>query len=204
MIVNILFYIFASLAIISALVLVLGNNPVNSVIAMISTFIFSAAVWITFQQTYLALLLIVVYVGAVLVMFLFVVFMLDLHVEKQGRVGRFFYALSAIIVCAIFATIITYAVTQVFSGATMKEGIGGLKIIGSTMFNDSNLYVFELVDFILLAAVVAAVTLTLRSKRKDNRSVNPVEQIRVRAKDRLTMVKIGTDKEQKQEGVTNE
>ncbi|MFC4892972.1 NADH-quinone oxidoreductase subunit J [Pseudofrancisella aestuarii] len=204
MIVNILFYIFASLAIISALVLVLGNNPVNSVIAMISTFIFSAAVWITFQQTYLALLLIVVYVGAVLVMFLFVVFMLDLHVEKQGRVGRFFYALSAIIVCAIFATIITYAVIQVFSGATMKEGVGGLKIIGSTMFNDSNLYVFELVDFILLAAMVAAVTLTLRSKRKDNRSVNPVEQIRVRAKDRLTMVKIGSDKKQKQEDVTNE
>lgn len=204
MIVNILFYIFASLAIISALVLVLGNNPVNSVIAMISTFIFSAAVWITFQQTYLALLLIVVYVGAVLVMFLFVVFMLDLHVEKQGRVGRFFYALSAIIVCAIFATIITYAVVQVFAGATMKEGVGGLKIIGSTMFDDNNLYVFELVDFILLAAMVAAVTLTLRSKRKDNRSVNPVEQIRVRAKDRLTMVKIEADKKQKQEDVTNE
>ncbi|MED7787818.1 NADH-quinone oxidoreductase subunit J [Francisella sp. 19X1-34] len=197
---DILFYIFASLAIISALVLVLGNNPVNSVIAMIFTFIFTAAVWIILQQVYLALLLIVVYVGAVLVMFLFVVFMLDLHVEKEGRVGRFFYALAAIIVCAIFATIISYAVTHVFAGVTMQGGVGGLKTIGSTMFNNNNLYVFELIDFILLAAMTAAVTLTLRPKRKDNKSVNPTKQVKVRAKDRLTMVKMPSNKEGAKDG----
>ncbi|AJI48197.1 NADH-quinone oxidoreductase subunit J [Francisella philomiragia] len=192
---DILFYIFASLAIISALVLVLANNPVNSVIAMIFTFVFTAAVWIIFQQVYLALLLIVVYVGAVLVMFLFVVFMLDLHVEKQGRVGRFFYAFAAIIVCAIFATVISYAATKVFAGDSMQGGVGGLKIIGLTMFDNSNLYVFELVDFILLAAMTAAITLTLRSKRKGNKSVNPAQQVKVRAKDRLTMVKIPSNRE---------
>lgn len=192
---DILFYIFASLAIISALVLVLANNPVNSVIAMIFTFVFTAAVWIIFQQVYLALLLIVVYVGAVLVMFLFVVFMLDLHVEKQGRVGRFFYAFAAIIVCAIFATLISYAATKVFAGGSMQGGVGGLKIIGLTMFDNSNLYVFELVDFILLAAMTAAITLTLRSKRKGNKSVNPAQQVKVRAKDRLTMVKIPSNRE---------
>ncbi|MED7818932.1 MULTISPECIES: NADH-quinone oxidoreductase subunit J [unclassified Francisella] len=197
---DILFYIFASLAIISALVLVLGNNPVNSAIAMIFTFVFTAAVWIILQQVYLALLLIVVYVGAVLVMFLFVVFMLDLHVEKEGRVGRFFYALAAVIVCAIFATIISYAVTHVFVGASMQGGVGGLKLIGSTMFNDNNLYVFELIDFILLAAMTAAVTLTLRSKRKDNKAVNPAKQVKVRAKDRLTMVKIPSNKEVAKDG----
>ncbi|MEY8701683.1 NADH-quinone oxidoreductase subunit J [Francisella philomiragia] len=175
---DILFYIFASLAIISALVLVLANNPVNSVIAMIFTFVFTAAVWIIFQQVYLALLLIVVYVGAVLVMFLFVVFMLDLHVEKQGRVGRFFYAFAAIIVCAIFATVISYAATKVFAGDSMQGGVGGLKVIGLTMFDNSNLYVFELVDFILLAA-----------------TVNPAQQVKVRAKDRLTMVKIPSNRE---------
>ncbi|MEY8766073.1 MULTISPECIES: NADH-quinone oxidoreductase subunit J [Francisella] len=192
---DILFYIFASLAIISALVLVLANNPVNSVIAMIFTFIFTAAVWIIFQQVYLALLLIVVYVGAVLVMFLFVVFMLDLHVEKQGRVGRFFYAFAAIIVCAVFATVISYAATKVFAGDSMQGGVGGLKVIGLTMFDNSNLYVFELVDFILLAAMTAAITLTLRSKRKGNKSVNPAQQVKVRAKDRLTMVKIPSNRE---------
>ncbi|AIT09501.1 NADH dehydrogenase [Candidatus Francisella endociliophora] len=192
---DILFYIFASLAIISALVLVLGNNPVNSVVAMISTFIFTAGVWIILQQVYLALLLIVVYVGAVLVMFLFVVFMLDLHVEKQGRVGRFFYALAAVIVCAVFATIISYAVTHVFADQQMQGGVGGLRIIGSTMFDNNNLYVFELIDFILLAAMTAAITLTLRAKRKDNRAVNPAKQVKVRAKDRLTMVKMPSNKE---------
>ncbi|API87580.1 NADH-quinone oxidoreductase subunit J [Francisella uliginis] len=197
---DILFYIFASLAIISALVLVLGNNPVNSVIAMIFTFIFTAAVWIILQQVYLALLLIVVYVGAVLVMFLFVVFMLDLHVEKEGRVGRFFYALAAVIVCAIFATIISYAVTHVFADATMQGGVGGLKVIGSTMFNNNNLYVFELIDFILLAAMTAAITLTLRPKRKDNKAVNPAKQVKVRAKDRLTMVKMPSNKEGAKDG----
>jgi NADH-quinone oxidoreductase subunit J len=188
--VDILFYIFASLAIMSALMLILSNNPVNSAISMIFVFIFTAAIWIIFQQVYLALLLIVVYVGAVLVMFIFVVFMLDLHVEKEGRVGRFFYALAAIVVCAILATMIAYGATHVFADSTMQGGVGGLKIIGLTMFDDSNLFVFELVDFILLAAMVAAVTLTLREKRKDNRSVNASDQVKVRASDRLTMVKM--------------
>ncbi|AVC43568.1 NADH-quinone oxidoreductase subunit J [Francisella tularensis subsp. novicida] len=192
---DILFYTFASLAIISALVLVLANNPVNSVIAMIFTFIFTAAVWIILQQVYLALLLIVVYVGAVLVMFLFVVFMLDLHVEEQGRVGGFFYALAAVVVCAIFATVISYAATNVFAGAMMQGGVGGLKIIGVTMFSNANLYVFELVDFILLAAMTAAITLTLRAKRKGNKTVNPAQQVKVRAKDRLTMVKMPSNNE---------
>lgn len=192
---DILFYVFASLAIISALVLVLANNPVNSVIAMISTFIFTAGVWIILQQVYLALLLIVVYVGAVLVMFLFVVFMLDLHVEKQGRLGRFFYALAAVVVCAIFAIIISYAVTHVFAGQKMQGGVGGLRTIGSAMFDNNNLYVFELIDFILLAAMTAAITLTLRAKRKDNKAVNPTKQVKVRAKDRLTMVKMLSNKE---------
>ena len=185
---DILFYIFSSLAIISALVLVLSGNPVNSVIAMIFTFICTAVVWIIFQQVYLALLLIVVYVGAVLVMFLFVVFMLDLHTEKQGRVGRFFYALAAIIVCSIFAGIISYCVTHVFAGSQMQGGVGGLRIIGHTMFDNNNLYVFELIDFILLAAMIAAVTLTLRSKRKGNKSVDPAMQVKVKAEDRLKMV----------------
>lgn len=187
---DILFYIFASLAIISALVLVLSGNPVNSVIAMIFTFVLTAGVWIIFQQVYLALLLIVVYVGAVLVMFLFVVFMLDLHTEKQGRIGGFFYALAAVIVCAIFATIISYAVTHVFAGSQMQGGVGGLRVIGSAMFDNSNLYVFELVDFILVTAMTAAITLTLRAKRKKNKTVDPAKQVKVRAKDRLRMVKI--------------
>lgn len=187
---DILFYVFASLAIISALVLVLSGNPVNSVIAMIFTFVFTAVVWIIFQQVYLALLLIVVYVGAVLVMFLFVVFMLDLHTEKEGRVGRFFYALAAIIVCAIFATIICYAVLHVFGNAQMQGGVGNLRTIGHAMFDNSNLYVFELIDFILVAAMTAAITLTIRDKRRDNKTVDPAKQVKVRAKDRLKMVKI--------------
>ena len=193
LIANILFYVFSSLAIILALMLVLSNNPINSAISMIFVFIFTSAIWILFQQVYLALLLIVVYVGAVLVMFLFVVFMLDLQVEKEGRLGRFFYAFAAIIVCAILATMISYGVMHVFVSSGMQGGVGGAKIIGLTMFDDSNLYVFELVDFILLAAMIAAVTLTLRSKRINNRSVNASDQIKVRAKDRLTMVQMSSE-----------
>ncbi|MDE4978296.1 NADH-quinone oxidoreductase subunit J, partial [Francisella tularensis subsp. holarctica] len=79
---------------------------------------------------------------------------------------RFFYALAAVVVCAIFATVLSYAATNVFAGAMMQGGVGGLKIIGLTMFSNANLYVFELVVFILLAAMTAAITLTLRAKRK--------------------------------------
>ncbi|MDE4965932.1 NADH-quinone oxidoreductase subunit J, partial [Francisella tularensis subsp. holarctica] len=77
---------------------------------------------------------------------------------------------------------------NVFAGAMMQGGVGCLKIIGLTMFSKANLYVFELVDFILLAAMTAAKTLTLIAKRKGNKTVHPAHQVKVRAKDRLTML----------------
>ena len=192
--VNFLFYLFASLAVLSALLLILSNNPVNSVISMIFTFICTAAIWILLHQAYLALLLIVVYVGAVLVMFLFVIFMLDLDINREGGVGRFFYSLSAVIVCIVFGVIIGYSVSHVFYDASMSFNVGSLRVIGLTMFDDNNLYIFELVDFILLSAMTAAITLTLRSKSANNKSVNPSKQIKVKAKDRLKMVKFPNNK----------
>ncbi|MDE4955409.1 NADH-quinone oxidoreductase subunit J, partial [Francisella tularensis subsp. holarctica] len=78
-----------------------------------------------------------------------VVFMLDLQVEEQGRVGRYFNAQASVVVSAIYSTVISYAATNVFAGAMIQGGVGGLNIIVKTMFSNANLYVFELVDFIL-------------------------------------------------------
>ena len=186
----VIFYIFASLTICGALVLILSNNAVNSVLAMIFTFICAAVVWVIFQQTYLALLLIVVYVGAVIVMFLFVIFMLDFKVSHTHKATRVLYSLLAIVICALFAIVVGKELILAFSGAVMHAGGGGVREMGQEMFSENNLYVFELVDFILLAAMIAAITLTLRGKRKGNKTINATEQVRVKAKDRIRLVDI--------------
>jgi len=186
----IIFYVFAFFTICGALVLILSNNAVNSVLAMIFTFISAAVIWIIFQQTYLALLLIVVYVGAVIVMFLFVIFMLDFKISHTHKATKILYSLLAIIICALFALIVGKELLLAFGGAVIHTSGGGVKEIGLEMFSENNIYAFELVDFILLAAMIASITLTLRGKRKGNRSMNATNQVRVKAKERIRMVDI--------------
>lgn len=191
MTVNIIFYIFAALAIFGALCVISAKNPVIAVIAKVFTFIAAAGVWLTMQQVYLALLLIVVYVGAVLVMFLFVVMMLDIDIVKKQRKLVFYWPI-IILLCAGLAILISLLLYHGFNGRVIYGGYGSLKALGQEMFQDKYLYAFELAAMILLAAMVAAITLTFRGKRPGNKSINPSLQIKASARDRLTMIKMPT------------
>lgn len=187
--VNIIFYVFAALTIIGALCVISAKNPVIAVIAKVFTFIAAAGVWLTMQQVYLALLLIVVYVGAVLVMFLFVVMMLDIEIVKKQRKLVFYWPV-IILLCAGLALLISFLLYHNFNGQVIYGGYGSLKALGQEMFQDKYLYAFELAAMILLAAMVAAITLTFRGKRPGNKSINPALQITANPDERITMIKM--------------
>lgn len=193
MTVNILFYVFAGLSILGAWLVVSARNPVRAVIAKVFTFFAAAAVWITMQQAYLALLLIVVYVGAVLVMFLFVVMMIDIDTVTRHKKLVFYWPL-VIVLCAALAALIAIIVESTFKGALLNGGQGTVYALGKTLFSDPYLYAVELAAMILLAAMVAAITLTFRGKRAGNKSPNPSEQLKASAADRLTMIKMPSEK----------
>lgn len=193
--VNIIFYIFATLTVLSALLVISARNPVRAVIAKVFTFFFAAAVWLTMQQEYLALLLIVVYVGAVLVMFLFVVMMLDIDI-KQKKLELYWSIV--ILLCACLALLISIVVSDAFADRTMTSGLGSIENLGREMFSNKYLYAFELAGMILLAAMVSTITLTFRGKKLGNKSINPSLQIQTQAKDCLKMVKMKAESRIKQ------
>ncbi len=193
--VNILFYIFASFAVVSALWLVLSKNPVQAVVALVFTFIASAAVWITMQQEYLALLLIVVYVGAVMVMFLFVVMMLDITLEVK-RSRMVVYWPLAVLVCIGFAVFMSFMVIDTFAGVEYANKTTSVYALGQTMFGNDYLYVFELMGMVLLSAMIAAIALTFRGQRGDNKAVDVQKQLRADPSKRLKMVQMKSEKTQ--------
>ena len=187
--VNIIFYVFAALTVLGALLVISAKNPVRAVIAKVFTFFAAAGVWLTMQQEYLALLLIVVYVGAVLVMFLFVVMMLDIDIVIKQKKLVFYWPI-VILLCACLAVLISIIVSHTFADRTMTGGLGTVENLGREMFSNKYLYAFELAGMILLAAMVSAITLTFRGKKPGNKSINPSLQIQTQAKDRLTMIKM--------------
>jgi len=195
--VNVIFYVFAALTVLGALLVISAKNPVRAVIAKVFTFFAAAGVWLTMQQEYLALLLIVVYVGAVLVMFLFVVMMLDINIVIKQKKWVLYWPI-VILLCACLALLISIVVSHTFADKTMTGGLGTVESLGAEMFSNKYLYAFELAGMILLAAMVAAITLTFRGKKPGNKSINPNIQIKTQAEDRLTMVKIKAEKKSDQ------
>lgn len=191
--VNIIFYVFSALTVLGALLVVSAKNPVRAVIAKVFTFFTAAVVWLTMQQEYLALLLIIVYVGAVLVMFLFVVMMLDIDVVNKQKKLVFYWPI-VILLCAFLAMLISIVVSHAFGDRTMRGDIVTVENLGREMFSNQYLYAFELAGMILLAAMVSAITLTFRGKKPGNKSITPSLQIKTQAKDRLRIVKMKAEK----------
>jgi NADH-quinone oxidoreductase subunit J len=196
MAIEVIFYIFAAIAIIGAFLVITSGNPVRAVLSKVLTFIAGAGVWMTMQAEYLSLLLIVVYVGAVLIMFLFVVMMLDVDVEaKRASFVRYWWiALPVVVVlAALLIWVVGYhnfGVDPRFSSlAVAPESQNDIRALGISMFTDY-LYPFELTALVLLGAMVAAITLVFRGQRKDNKAISASKQIAVKPSDRLKMIKM--------------
>ncbi len=210
MAIEVIFYVFAAIAIIGAFLVITSGNPVRAVLSKVLTFIAGAGVWMTMQAEYLSLLLIVVYVGAVLIMFLFVVMMLDVDVEaKRASFVRYWWiALPVVVVlAALLIWVVGYhnfGVDPRFASlAVAPESQNDIKTLGVSMFTDY-LYPFELSALVLLAAMVAAITLVFRGRRKDNKAISASKQIAVKSSDRLKMIKMEVVKPTKEGDNTND
>ena len=196
-----LFYLFSSILLFAAFRVITARNPVYAVLYLVLTFFQASMIWMLLKAEFLSLTLVLVYVGAVMVLFLFVVMMLDVNIEKL-RVGFWqHFPLEAIV-----GILITLEMSAVLMGGfrvaeeprsvgvVIKGGmeISNTKELGKLLYT-KYIYPLEVATAILLVAMIAAIALTLRA-RKDSKALNPGEQVRVKAADRMTVVKISATK----------
>jgi NADH-quinone oxidoreductase subunit J len=197
MIVNVLFYIFGAMLVASALGVITARNPVHCALFLVVAFLNSAVIWLLLGAEFLALTLVVVYVGAVMVLWLFVVMMMDVDVEKL-RQGFTRYAplgaLLALVVAAQIGIVVwvrQLGLTGSPAAVLRPEGYSNTAELGHLLYTEY-LYPFEVAAVILLVAIVAAITLTMR-KRPGQKLQDVASQVAVRAKDRIRIVKMDAE-----------
>jgi NADH-quinone oxidoreductase subunit J len=191
-----LFFAFAGTTIAAALGVVVSKNPVHSALFLVLTFFSCSAIWLMLEAEFLAITLVLVYVGAVMVLFLFVVMMLDINIAKM-REGFVSYlpigALFAFMMLAIMVWIVGPIGPDVMGTAALDNAVkhgadySNTEALGEILYTDYVLP-FEIAAIILLVAIIAAISLTMR-RRPTTKYQKPANQIKVKAGDRLTIIK---------------
>jgi len=197
LLVEVLFWVFASVLAISALAMITVRNPVHAALLLVLCFFTSASIWLLIEAEFLAVVLILVYVGAVMVLFLFVVMMLDINVEEvRARVTR--YALfggvvAGVVVFEIVSVVWTRSIgIDVATGAQPKPAdYSNTAELGKLLYTQY-VYAFELAAVLLLIAIVAAISLTMR-KRAGLKLQNVSKQVAVRREDRVRIIKMAAE-----------
>lgn len=198
--VNIAFWIFATIAAVAAGAVISVRNPVYAVLCLILTFFSIACVWLLVGAEFLGVTLVLVYVGAVMVLFLFVVMMLDIDTARMREGWVRYLPVGLVVAVAMLVQMVTLIGVKARSAApfpadnaaAQAADTSNITWLAKTLFTQF-LLPFEFAAIILTVAVVAAVMLTLR-KRTGIKTQNPGEQSRVKAGDRLRMVKMAAEK----------
>ena len=196
---TILFYVFAAVMLFAALRVITARNPVHAVLFLVLVFFNAAGLWMLLQAEFLSVVLIMVYVGAVMVLFLFVVMMLDINIERV-RLGFWrdlpVGAMIGILLAAEMAVVLTgrYFGLENMPAQSFPANYSNTKELARPLFTDY-FFPFELASVILLVALIAAVTLTLR-RRTDTKGMHPDDQIAIKRKDRVRIVRMASEKEQ--------
>jgi NADH-quinone oxidoreductase subunit J len=189
---TVLFYVFSVIMIAAATRVITARNPVHAALFLVLAFFNAAGIWMLLKAEFLAIVLVLVYVGAVMVLFLFVVMMLDIHMDRirEGFWGYLPLAsgIGALIVLEMAAVLWRGFMTFEQQPAAAGANIGGTRELGIQIYTRF-IYGFEIAAAILLVAIIAAVALTLR-KRKDTKHFDPAEAVRVKRNDRLRIVKM--------------
>jgi NADH-quinone oxidoreductase subunit J len=204
---TLLFYAFSAVLIGAALGVVLSRNPVHSALWLVLSFFSAAGIWMLLKAEFLAISLVLVYVGAVMVLFLFVVMMLDINIDKlregfwkNSRVG---FLVGGIMLLEMAFLLLGTAFDAVAptDAASSKPGYSNIKELGRLIYTDYA-YPFELAAIILLVAIVAAIALTLRG-RKDVRGQDPAKQVQVKRNDRLKIIRVEPESDRARNGASN-
>ena len=193
MLVEVLFYVFATILIAAALAVIISKNPVHAALFLVLSFVTSAAIWLLIEAEFLAIVLVLVYVGAVMVLFLFVVMMLDIKVEEHRRGFTRYAWLGWITAVAVIVEIVGVVTARRFGvditrgAAPWPASYSNTQALGSVLYTHYA-YPFELAAVVLLVAIVAAIALTTRTRRGLKRQdIN--RQVNVQSTDRVRLVK---------------
>jgi NADH-quinone oxidoreductase subunit J len=191
-----LFWIFGSILVCSGLAVITARNPVHGALALVLAFFTAAAIWLLLRAEFLAIALVVVYVGAVMVLFLFVVMMLDINLERV-REGFWRNLPLALVVGGIMVAEMIAVVWDHYFGMPRPRqfpaAYSNTRELGQVLYTDYA-YAFEIAAVILLVAIIAAIALTLR-RRKDTRHQAPSLQVRARREERVRLVSMPAEKE---------
>lgn len=192
-----LFYVFSAILLFAAFRVITARNPVHAALFLVLAFFQAAAIWILLKAEFLAITLVLVYVGAVMVLFLFVVMMLDINLDSM-RKGFWRHFPLAGTVGAVIALEMSYVLmggfrqppqgTSVSASGDIANQVSNTKELGKVLYSQY-IYPLEIAAVILLVAIIAAIALTLR-ERKDSKRTNPADQVRVKARDRVRLVKM--------------
>ena len=190
-----LFYVLAAVLLVAGLRVITARNPVHGALFLVLAFFNAAGLWLLLGAEFLAIALVVVYVGAVMVLFLFVVMMLDINLERV-REGFWRNLPLALVVAAIMLTeMILVLGNRIYDTAPqpLPASYSNTRALGRILYTDYA-FAFEAAAVILLVAIIAAISLTLR-RRKDTRAQDPSLQVRARREERVRLVSMPAEKE---------
>ncbi|MFD1711588.1 NADH-quinone oxidoreductase subunit J [Ottowia sp. GY511] len=194
------FYVFSLIMLFAAFRVITARNPVHAVLFLMLTFSQAAGIWLLLKAEFLAITLVLVYLGAVMVLFLFVVMMLDIHIDtlRQGFWRHFPLALAIGALISLEMAVVLFGGFRAGDAPVVPETVtnaagqvvqySNTQALGTVLYTEY-LYPLEIAAVILLVAMITAIGLTLR-ERKDTKKVDPSRQVRVRARDRMEVVKL--------------
>ncbi len=188
-----LFLAFGAVLLVSGVLVITARNPVHGVLFLVLAFFTAAGIWLLLRAEFLAIALVVVYVGAVMVLFLFVVMMLDINLERV-REGFWRNLPLALIVGGIMVLeMAAILANRIFATrpVALPAGYSNTKELGRVLYTQYA-YAFEIAAVLLLVAIIAAIALTLR-RRKDSRSQDPSSQVRARREERVQLVSMPSE-----------
>ena len=197
---DIIFYFFSVILVASALGVITARNPVHSALLLVLAFFASAGLWLLLEAEFLAITLVLVYVGAVMVLFLFVVMMLDINLARlrEGFWKWFPFGLLLGLLMSIEMTMVLtgkqFAVDELPTPMVRPADYSNTKELGRLIYTEY-VYAFELAAVILLVAIVAAIALTLR-QRGGSKSMDVAKQVAVKREDRIRMVSMASEKKE--------
>jgi NADH-quinone oxidoreductase subunit J len=199
MLIQVLFHLFAAILILAALGVITARNPVYSALALVLCFITSAAIWLLIEAEFLAVVLVLVYVGAVMVLFLFVVMMLDINLAELRKGFTRFAWLGVLVALAVIAEIAGVVWARGGLGLDASRGptpepagYSNTLELGSVLYT-RYAYPLELAAVLLLVAIVAAISLTMR-RRAGLKHQDVSRQVAVRREDRVRLVKMDPER----------